>query len=119
MERDDLARKLRELRTGAGLSQQSLGQRLGRPQSYVSKIENAERRVELHEVEEWASALGKSMYWTFVDKEGAGRAREGNGRDADLVAGIAWLLPRLGASERALLQHTVSYLRERIEGGGR
>ena len=119
MERDSLARKLRELRVNAGLSQQTLGTRLDRPQSYVSKIENAERRVELHEIEAWANATGKTMYWTFVAKgiePSAGEeARGTESQDEDLVAGVAWLLPRIETAERSLLQTTVSYLLERIE----
>ena len=118
MERDSLARKLRELRVNAGLSQQSLGVKLDRPQSYVSKIENAERRVELHEIEAWANATGKTMYWTFV-AQGIEPSGEETGtagsQDEDMVAGVAWLLPRLELAERGLLQATVSYLLEKIE----
>lgn len=121
MDRNALARKLRELRVDAGLSQQVLGARLERPQSYVSKIENAERRVELHEIEEWAQATGKTMYWTFVDRDAAELPADASGAatasaaDADVVASVAWLLPRLGAADRALLQNTVRYLLERLE----
>lgn len=117
MERDVVATRLRELRLGAGISQQSLGARLQRPQSYVSKIENAERRVELHEIEEWAEATGNELCWTFVNR----LSREGGSldTDAELLSRISTLLPRLDAADRALLQSTISYLLDRIGGEGR
>ena len=119
MDRNVLARKLRELRLNAGLSQQILGSRLRRAQSYISKIENAERRVEMFEIEGWAKACGKAMYWTFVDLE---EDRPGHvapaaqAPDGDLVASIAWLLPRIGPLERTLLQGMVSYLLDKNGG---
>jgi len=116
MEREELPRRLRELRLNAGISQQALGSRLGRPQSYVSKIENGERRVELHEVEEWARAAGKTMVWAFVDGDPAPAAADPN---SGIVARVARLLPHLNPSDLAHLQNTVDYLRERIEGDRR
>ncbi len=114
MERDSLASRLRDLRLSVGLSQQALGARLHRPQSYISKIENAERRVELHEIEEWAQATGRTLYWTVVPQIQGGASPDA--RDADIVATVAWLLAHLEPPERALLESTVRYLRERIGG---
>jgi len=129
MDRNVLARKLRELRLNAGLSQQILGSRLRRAQSYISKIENAERRVEMFEIEGWAKACGKAMYWTFVDLEEAekgapppspsGRPDVGGGVDHDTVASVAWLLPRLAEQERTLLLNTIHFLMERHPEGAR
>ena len=117
MEREELPKRLRELRLNAGISQQVLGSRLGRPQSYVSKIENGERRVELHEVEEWARAAGKTMVWAFVDGE---PAPAGTGDPSGgIVARVARLIPQLSPSDLAHLQNTVDYLGERIEGDRR
>lgn len=113
MERDELPRRLRELRLNAGISQQALGSRLGRPQSYVSKIENGERRVELHEVEEWARAAGKTMVWAFV--EGDSTPASAIDPNSGIVARVARLIPHLTPSDLAHLQNTVDYLRERIE----
>ena len=46
-----------ETRTKAGLSQEALAKRLGRPQSYVSKFERGERRLDVIEFFEVMSAL--------------------------------------------------------------
>ena len=52
---------LRELRVAAGLRQQDLAQRLGQPQSFVSKFESGERRLGLLEVRQICGALGLSL----------------------------------------------------------
>jgi len=58
----DPYKKVRELlireRKRAGLSQAALAERLGKPQSYVSKCELGERRVDVVEFVEIADALG-------------------------------------------------------------
>ncbi len=51
----DLMMKARD---GAGLTQTELGEKLGRPQSYVSKYENGERRLDVVEFLEVMRALG-------------------------------------------------------------
>lgn len=54
-------RQLRELlvsaRTASGLTQSQLASQLGRPQSFVSKYERGERRLDVVEFFEIASAL--------------------------------------------------------------
>ncbi len=47
-----------EGRKAAGLTQQDLAARLGRPQSFVSKYERGERRLDVVEFLEVADALG-------------------------------------------------------------
>ena len=49
---------LRELREREGVLQADLAERLGVPQSYVSKSENGERRLDVLEVREWCRGLG-------------------------------------------------------------
>lgn len=123
LERGSLAKRLRELRIAAGLSQAALGSVLGRPQSYVSKIESAQRRVELVEIQDWARACGKAIQWTFVDPSDAGfddtppsgEAGEALLGRGDLPSTVAWLLPRLAGADRALLESTIRYLMERQE----
>lgn len=50
--------RLRRAREAQGFGQQELATRLGRPQSYVSKIETGGRRVDLVEVLDICRALG-------------------------------------------------------------
>jgi transcriptional regulator with XRE-family HTH domain len=45
-------------RKSAGLTQQDVADRLGKPQSYVAKIEGNERRIDLVEFVALANALG-------------------------------------------------------------
>jgi transcriptional regulator with XRE-family HTH domain len=52
-----LASQLRESRNAAGITQQTLAERLGKPQSFVSKIESGERRIDLVELVNVCSAL--------------------------------------------------------------
>jgi len=53
-----MVRTLVEARLQAELTQRDLAQRLGKPRSYVSKIETKERRLDLVEFVELAEALG-------------------------------------------------------------
>ncbi len=53
-----LRRHLVTARKNAGVTQVELSQRLGKPQSYVSKVEQGERRLDVIEFAEYASALG-------------------------------------------------------------
>lgn len=49
---------LTEGRQAAGLTQTALAEKLGRPQSYVSKYERAERRLDVIEMIQIARVLG-------------------------------------------------------------
>jgi len=53
-------RLLIETREGAGLTQRALAKRLEKPQSYVSKSETGERRVDVVEVIAFCRAIGIS-----------------------------------------------------------
>ena len=58
---DDYTRLLDELklaRQQANVSQDELSAALGRPQSFVSKCERGERRLDVIELREWVLALG-------------------------------------------------------------
>lgn len=59
--RDHLCGLLREARKKAGVRQADLARRLGRPQSYVSKYESGERRLDVIELLAVCSALGLSF----------------------------------------------------------
>ncbi len=52
---------LRDMRREAGLRQSELADRLGRPQSFVSKYESGQRRLDFVEVERVCKALGASL----------------------------------------------------------
>jgi len=52
---------LKEARLGARLSQQEVAERLDKPQSYVSKIESGERRLDVAEVKKFADIYKKSV----------------------------------------------------------
>jgi transcriptional regulator with XRE-family HTH domain len=51
--------RLREARRHAGISQEELASRLGRHQTYVSKIEKAERYLDVVEYLRWAREIGE------------------------------------------------------------
>lgn len=54
---DELRRKLTAARRSAGLTQIQLAHKLSKPQSFVSKYERGERRLDVHEFFEVAEAL--------------------------------------------------------------
>lgn len=60
-EYQQLCALLRQLRREAGLTQVQVAERLGVPQSFVSKYESAERRLDLIEVRHVAEALGTTL----------------------------------------------------------
>lgn len=53
--------RLRNARKARSYSQARLAKALGKPQSYVSKVETCERRLDLLEAGEWCLALGVSL----------------------------------------------------------
>lgn len=62
---------LRQLRTEAGLRQVDLAVRLGLPQSFVSKYESGERRLDILEVRQVCRALDTSLSHFVERLEGA------------------------------------------------
>jgi len=52
---------LREKRREAGLRQADLAKRLGQPQSFVSKYESGERRLDILELHRICHALGLTL----------------------------------------------------------
>jgi len=51
-------RRLKDEREAAGITQAALSKKLERPQSFVSKGESGERRIDVGEFLQWAKALG-------------------------------------------------------------
>ena len=56
-----LLARLREARLQVELTQIEVARRLRRPQSYVSKCESGERRIDVIELAEFANLYGKSI----------------------------------------------------------
>ena len=61
--------RLSRARQKAGLTQVEVAERLGRPQSYVSKCESGERRVDVIELAEFARLYRKRLEF-FVGLKG-------------------------------------------------
>ena len=53
--------RLRDARLQAGLTQSDVAARLQRPQSFISKCESGERRVDVIELDELAKLYGKTI----------------------------------------------------------
>ncbi len=69
-----LLRLLRELREQAGVTQAAMGERLGNTQTFVSKLERGERRVDLVEFVEICEILNVDpvgSFALFVERRGA------------------------------------------------
>jgi transcriptional regulator with XRE-family HTH domain len=60
-EHRSLVELLRTLRENAGLSQLEVAERLDRPQSFVSKYESGQRRLDLIELRSVCAALGTDL----------------------------------------------------------
>ena len=63
--------KLKEARTSAEMSQAQVAGLLNRPQSFISKVETRDRRVDFVELLELASIYGKTINF-FADDGGFG-----------------------------------------------
>ena len=60
-ESEKLTALLRSVRSDAGLTQAEVADRLEQPQSFVSKYESGERRLDLIELRQICKALGISL----------------------------------------------------------
>jgi transcriptional regulator with XRE-family HTH domain len=59
--------RLREAREAAGLTQEKVAEHLGKPQSFVSKVETGERRIDPTELEKFAKLYGKPVTFFLGD----------------------------------------------------
>jgi transcriptional regulator with XRE-family HTH domain len=79
---DEFRALLKVLRTKEGLSQSDLARRLGLPQSYVSKYETGERRLDFVETVQVCEALGigiQKFASDFAAKLGLGKTGRSKG----------------------------------------
>lgn len=65
-------RRLRKAREDAGLTQAAVASKLRRPQSFVSKSETGERRVDVVELAELAHLYGKRLSFFVPETQGTG-----------------------------------------------
>jgi transcriptional regulator with XRE-family HTH domain len=63
-----MIQRLRTARKDAGLTQSQVAARLDQPQSFVSKCESGERRVDALELERFAELYGKRLSF-FLGKQ--------------------------------------------------
>ena len=67
---------IRQAREDLGVTQGMLGERLGNTQTFVSKVERGERRLDVVEFVEWCQALDvppEDIFVTFLRERGRGR----------------------------------------------
>ncbi|PIT89464.1 MAG: hypothetical protein COU27_00205 [Candidatus Levybacteria bacterium CG10_big_fil_rev_8_21_14_0_10_36_7] len=57
----DIIERLKTARIDVGLSQQDVADKLGKPQSYISKIESGERRLDVAEMKKFAQIYKKDI----------------------------------------------------------
>lgn len=60
-EYQSFAQKLKKARKQAGLTQVKVSKKLGRPQSYISKAEAGEQRLDVVELKMFAKLYGKDI----------------------------------------------------------
>lgn len=57
----EIIERLKTARIEAGLAQQEVADKLGKPQSYISKIESGERRLDVVEIKKFANIYKKDV----------------------------------------------------------
>lgn len=53
--------QLKKARKEAGLTQREVAEKLGKPQSFISKCESGQRRVDINELDEFTQIYKKSL----------------------------------------------------------
>ncbi len=73
---------LKDARLKAGLSQENIAEKIGETQSFVSKCERGERRIDILELRVWCDALSLNLssFIATLDKELSSKNAR-NGKD--------------------------------------
>ena len=56
-----LIKQLKKARIEAGFDQSSVAKKLGKTQSYVSKVESGQRRIDIFQLKKFAEIYGKHL----------------------------------------------------------
>ena len=56
-----IIQKLKKARQSAGLKQNEVAKKLGKPQSYISKVESGERRIDIVELKQLSKIYKKDI----------------------------------------------------------
>jgi len=70
-----LCRLLRETRENAGMTQVELAEKIGETQSYVSKVERGERRLDLVQLQSFCRALKTTLSAFVAEFESDSRSK--------------------------------------------
>ena len=106
--------RLKTLRESKDLSQGDIEKRTGLLRCYISRVENGHTVPAVSTLEKMARALEVPMYQLFHDGQAAasvrgfkhpedGEAWGSTGRDADYLAKLCGLLPKLNEKDKKLL----------------
>jgi len=57
----EIISRLKQVRIDSGLSQQAVADKLNKPQSYISKIESGERRLDVAEIKKFSEIYKKDI----------------------------------------------------------
>jgi len=61
-----IIKKLIQARKGSGLKQTDVAKKVKRPQSYISRVESGEYRVDILELKSFAKIYNKSIDWFLL-----------------------------------------------------
>ncbi len=89
-----LLARLRRAREEAGLTQDEVARAVGRPQSYVSKCETGERRLDAIELEDLARVYGRPLGFFVAETEAAQGGASLASEAPQRYAGLSRVSPR-------------------------